>query len=286
MNPIAKNNPDNDEHIINEMMKDEELSKNTVVINPNISQLRKKEVRDLGVKVTKITLSILILIFTISLFSPWFQLGGKATELGFVRIKHSMADKEYLALSSDRLATYEGNYVVVSPIQLVAYTLQNLDTYKKVYGRQGEETSVFSWLHMSVILTFILVLFLSLVSIILLFIRPSLQWMRMVKISAFINILICCMNFFWLKMAYLNMFVIHAQSVLKQRNLLHAVSITGKGIAENNLFYPYNMSVSNTFLVSLGLLGVWLIVSSVLLEIKRKRDEDLRDIELKAKIKV
>lgn len=281
-----KTSSEDDENIIRDMIREEELEKKTVVISPNITLLRKKEARDLGVRITKIILGICILLFIVSLFSPWFQLGGKTTELGFVQIKKSMADKRYLEQNPEDLLNYNGPYVVASPMQLVVYSAQHYKEHQTVYGRDGEVTSIFSWIHMILILTFLVIMFLSFVSMALLFITPGLKWMRVVKISAIISFILCCMNFFVLKMPYMNMFVIHAQSVLKKMNLLNAVSITGKGIAMNNIFYPYELFLTNTFFVGLGLMGVWTITSAVLVEIKRKRDEDLRDIELKAKIKL
>lgn len=81
------------------------------------------------------------------------------------------------------------------------------------------------------------------------------------------------------------MFVVHAKDVIKSMNYINAVSITFKGIVVNSTFYPYTMSSTNTLFIALALLGAALIMSSFLLEIKRRQDEELREVEIKAKNK-
>lgn len=275
---------DDDENIIKEMMLEEdELHKKNTMILPDITLTRNKEAKDLGIKITKISLAIFICMFVISLFSPWFQMGGKTTELGFTEIKSSMASKSYLMLKAEELSDYEGIYVVASPMQLLFHSLQHFETYKVIKGVGGEESSALSMVHMLVIITYILVIIMAIVSIVFLVITPDLKRIRVVKVSSVVCIILSCLNFFILKIPYINMFVIHAQSALRSLDKLNAVSITSEGIKMNNLFYSYHMTVTNTFFVSLGLMGLWMIVSAVLVEIKRKRDEDLREIELKAK---
>lgn len=273
-----------DENIIKEMMLGEdELNKKNTMILPDITLIRNKEVKDLGVKITKILLAIFISMFVISLFSPWFQMGGKTTELGFTEIKSSMASKSYMMLRAEELSDYEGIYVVASPMQLLFHSLQYFETYKVIKGVSDEEGSALSMIHILVILTFVLVIIMAIVSIVLLVISPKLKWIRVVKVSSVVCIILSCLNYFVLKIPYINMFVIHAQSALRSLDKLNAVSITSEGVKMNNLFYSYYMTVTNSFFVALGLMGLWMIVSAVLLEIKRKRDEDLREIELKAK---
>ncbi len=261
-----------EEMIIQEMLREDDANKTTVVINPDISKRRKRQARDMGVKATKIALAICILVFLISLFSPWFQLSGETTQLGFIGAQDLVLSKVFTD-------------VKVSPMQLLGYSYRYHEVHQVVYSRAGDVTSLISWVHLFFICTFLIITLLTVLSILLLIIKPGLQGIRVVKIASIITIILCCINFFLLKIPYLNMFVLHAQSVLRQKDLISGVKITSQGIAINATFYPYSLSVTTTFIIAMGLMGIWLIVSAVLVEIKRKRDEDLREIELKSKLK-
>ncbi|MBC7960080.1 MAG: hypothetical protein H7X94_09455 [Vallitaleaceae bacterium] len=270
--------PPDDEAIIRQMIMEEDdaAQKKDQLKDKEIILKRKRAAKDLGVKISKVILAIVILLFTISLFSPWFVFGGKATDLGFVEKTPSMLPKQ--------IESVEG-VLMASPISLVTFVVSHVKDYKAAYKDDGKKISPISVLHMGMIMTFLLPLLLAAGAALILVLKKGLGGLRFVKVASVITILIVCINGFLLKMPYMNVFVIHAQSELKRMNALNGVDITSSGIKMNTSFFPYTLSFTNTFFIAMGFVGLWLLTAAILVEIKRKRDEDLRDIEIKTKTK-
>lgn len=276
-----KTDPSDVEEIIRELILEEEQPKKEV--QPIIKE---RKIKNLGVNITKVILSVCILMFLISMFSPWFDLGGKATILGFVEIPTTMEAKEYLIAQDENLTDYQGKYVHASPMQLLLFTSLHIGEYKAIHNDSGEKVrSVFSLIHMIVIASLWIVIVLCFICVIFMIALKQLKSIPFVKMSLIISIILVILNIAFLKIPYINMFVIHAKDVIKNMDYINAVSITFKGIAVNSTFYPYTMTLSFTLIIAIVLLGIALVISSFLHEIKRRQDEDLREVELKAKNK-
>ncbi|MBC7960202.1 MAG: hypothetical protein H7X94_10075, partial [Vallitaleaceae bacterium] len=255
---------------------DDEAQKKDQLKDKEITSKRRRAAKDLGVKISKVILAVVITLFIISLFSPWFVFGGKATDLGFVEKTPSMLPKQIESVDGVLMA---------SPTTLVSFVFSHINDYKTTFKDAGNKISPLSVIHMGILMTFLLPLLLAIGAALVLILKKGLGWLRFVKISSIITGLTICLNAFLLKFTYMNMFVIHAQSELKRMNALNGVDITSSGIKMNTSVYPYTLSFTNTFLIAMGFVGLWLLISAILVEIKRKRDEDLRDIEIKTKTK-
>jgi hypothetical protein len=238
--------------------------------------LENDKVRGYIILGTKIVLALLILIFVVMLFKPWFTLTGTAPERGIIRIEESMKpDFESTMIFYDEEKVFE-RVADFSPMSLVGYALSYRDTYKQFTDSEGTSgTSTFARLHLFYIWLFIIVIGGAVISIMLLIIGTDYQFMHIVRSIGLMTLGIVALNFVSLKIPFFSMFAIRVQSILNIEYPSEIARLTQNGIASGDVSYTYGLELLSTFKTVIIFLGLWIILAAIFGEIKNKMDDSV-----------
>lgn len=262
-----------------EDIKPDGAKKEPSLIKGKASYVPAKKSVQIALVITKSILVLIIIAFIASLFSPWYVLGGSTTYKGFVEIPKRIATKSFIDAVEYKDTEYEGDIVQLSPMDLVGYSLKHYSDYKyTLNSERNQHLSEFSIIHTVVILTHCFILLFAAISILIVLFQTGIRRIRAVKILSVISTIIIGLNYLWLKVTYINMFVIRAKAEIRSQDLLSGVSTTMQGIVVNRTFYSYSFYTNNTFVYALIFIGGWLVISSILTEIERKWKEEREEL--------
>lgn len=230
-----------------------------------------KEMKKVSVKPIKIFIASIIGIFLLSMIFSWFTILGNGAYIGYVNNEVPISTDIIIDALSEDKDNYKESF---SPFELISYVKDNLDEHNKIYNVKGKEkTSVLAILNMIYIYGFILVVIMSIISIFLLLVPNNLKGIGIVRNICLANIAILTLNYISMKVTFFNIFAIRAKSVLAMSEISNRINLTKNGVAAGNSFFPYTMEINVAFFIAVFMLIIWLVLSSLLIVYKKKRDK-------------
>lgn len=238
---------------------------------------------DTAVMVLRYGLALVIVLFTISLFFNWFTLKGNAVNHGVVRTEEVEAflypgvanysveqmDAAISASDSDPLPI-----ISFSGMDLYNFGRNAAEPYKTVKSISGTDTtSIVSVIHTYYMQAVILMVIVSVVSVAITLIFPSLKGISIVRNLSVINLFVMGLNYLSLRFTYFSMFAVKAKDLIKQADSTLTVTTESTGIAANDVFYQYLFFDERGFRVAIVLMVIWLFIGIVLTEVKHRKDE-------------
>lgn len=236
----------------------------------------KKSLSEMLIAITRyVTLGAVVLFF-VSIFMNWFSLSGNAVNYGFIRGEETRPmmveavqphEIENLELYALPLITFSGN-------SLYQFSQVMEEEYLLVTNPRDEAVeSIAAKIHryymMSVIVLFI---FTGIAALILAVFRRT-KGITIVRNLAVFNGIVIGLNYMALKIPYFSVFAIHGKEVIKQSKDFISLSMTGEGIAMDQTFYPYVFTEESGLFFSGFALGLWLLLSIILSEVKNREEE-------------
>lgn len=253
----------------------EKTEAQTGVLRSNIFGFMENEkTRTYIIFATKIILAVVILIFLVMLFQPWFTVTGTGAERGIIRLEENMMpdeSKEMIFYNEEEVFERVADF---SPMSLVSYALNYRETYKLFINEEGTEvTSTVARLHLFYIWLFIIVVGTAVISIFLLIIGKDYQFMHIIRSIGLMSAGIVALNLVSIKIPFFSMLAIRVQSILNVEYPSEVARLTQQGIASGDVSYTYGLELLAPFKTVVILLLIWIVLSAIFGEIMNKMDD-------------
>ena len=241
---------------------------------------RRERVKGLGdqlVNIMRFSLAAVIGLFVLSMFFNWLSLSGNGVNYGLLRDEgtQSFMYNDLEGKSIESLQSYNDALIVYSGMSLYRFSRNASEEYDAIEGPNGVPTaSLASMTQRYYMMAMIFVFGISLVCLALVLVLRNLWGMAGVRNLAVVNFIIIGLNYLALRVPYMSMIAIKAKDVLTQRTEGYPrISMTMDGIAVDQAFYPYRLEMHRGFYFALIMLGLWLFISIILTEVRRRREE-------------
>lgn len=224
---------------------------------------------------SKILLSVVILMFLISMFFSWVTITGEGATLGMIRIEKNITpdlDKEIEPIGEDAVSiTRVADF---SPIDLVGFALKFKASYAVSIDETGTKgTSTYSQLHLFFVYLFILIIMGALISVVLLLIGKNFQFTHIVRSIGLMSLAVMVLNYISLKVPFFSMIALRTQSILNVQNLEAAARVSNLGIVSGDEFYSYGLELFSVVKFAIVMLIIWIVLAAIMGEIKNKMDD-------------
>jgi len=230
-----------------------------------------------AIKISRYMIIGSIILFFIAIFMPWFALSGNGVNTGYIR---SESGKEFMpkVIQEHRiedLITYQGVLVNFSGKDLYMFSKKIDEAYLTIHGVDNElRPSMVAKVHQYYMKAVFFLFLLSGTALVLLLLLKDYKGITIVRNLGIVNLLIVGVNYLAMKVTFFNLFIIEAKDQLGQLSGHPKVAIKQAGIRYMDELYPYVMKEEVGFYLAIIALGIWLITSIVLSEIKN-RDEEI-----------
>ncbi len=221
----------------------------------------------IALRIVKSATALCAIGFLIACGLPWYEISGEAAKIGF---------EAY----DEGTAMGEGGEFSLSPYKTgLMIKMRDSGNGRETDVQELTPKNYRVMLHQIVMLLQVLAWVLAALSVVALFATKYLEWILMIKVGALITMAVMALNLIFMKMGNLNMWVLKAKDVIHGENPLNGISITGDGIAMNDMFYPYTFEWTTYFKAGWAFIIAWFVLASILTEIRRKWYYDRQDME-------
>ncbi len=228
------------------------------------------------VVILRMSLAGVMMLFSISVFLSWFDIGGTAAYVGIVQNADSVKfiNSEVVGHGLDEPMTNDVSVMSLSGWDIYRFARKYAAGYEYVTALDGSlKTSLVSVIQKYYMLAMLLVVITSFIGTVLVLATKSLRWYGVIRNFGVLNAVIIGLNLMAMKVTWLNMFIINAKDYFKQNQESGQLSIVHNGITYEGSHYIYDVQLEKGVYIAFGLLLVWLILSIILVEIRGRREE-------------
>lgn len=230
-------------------------------------------------KKLRYALAAILVLLMVTLFLPWYQLGGYATYLGFV---HKGTTDGYLTegfrnQTEIEKREYKEPVLILSPFKFQRY-LAKADRLVYVFGEDEQQSSVVALIHRLYVYGGYLLAFLILLALGLLFWPNQATGLVSVKFFSYLAAVYIMLNYFSLRIPLFSLFGVRAKAVLADHFAGQIPNVKLNGIEVANYFYDYRFSGRFGLYLAAVLVIVWFVLSSLLVEMARRRENERASI--------
>jgi hypothetical protein len=243
--------------------------------NETGSSAEETKVLGLGSQITAYVTVVAVLVLIISMNFTWFSFGGRGAYMGIEEtqsgqyIENEILDAGYngeqikaLPEATD-LYSFSGN-------DLKVFGETNYEYYVSFTASNGEvKESIPVKIQSYYMKAIPFILYVGLISIILLLIDRKLKTTEWTRAFSVLSLLVIGVNYMAVKIPFFSMIAIKAQTMLRDNDILDAVTMNLNGINVNNDFYPYRVAEEPGLFIAAACCVIWFILTTVLIEMKK-----------------
>lgn len=236
----------------------------------------KKSIGEMLILIARYTTLAAVVLFFISIFMTWFSLSGNGVNYGFIRGEETrgMMVEAVQPHEIENLELYALPLINFSGSGLYSFSQVAEEEYLYVTNPRDEQVeSIAARIHKYYMMSMMLIYVFTIAAALILAIFRRTKGITIVRNLAVLNGIVIGLNYMALKIPYFSMFAIHAKEVIKQSQTYMTLSMTGEGIAMDQVFYPYILTEESGLFFAGFFLGLWLLLSIVLSEVKNREEE-------------